>query len=123
MLAMGLLCLVYVILALRTNIVFVLIFATLTVAFACLAGAYWQLANGNMSSGHDLTVTAGAFCFVTCACGWWIFFAIMLAALDFPFQLPGKRPMAILKLDCTDVSCSWGPFDYDQGCQREEETG
>ena len=30
----------------------------------------------------------GAFTFVTSLAGWWIFFAIMLASLDFPFSLP-----------------------------------
>jgi hypothetical protein len=31
---------------------------------------------------------AGAVLFVTTLAGWWILFAIMLAALDFPFQIP-----------------------------------
>ncbi|GME38655.1 GPR1/FUN34/yaaH protein [Neofusicoccum parvum] len=88
LLAMGLLCFIFLILALRTNVVFCLIFATLVVAFSCLAGGYWQMSNGNMKMSSDLIITGGAFTFVTCACGWWIFFAIMLAALDFPFQLP-----------------------------------
>ena len=30
----------------------------------------------------------GAFTFVTSMAGWWIFFAIMLASLDFPFNIP-----------------------------------
>ncbi|KAF2836060.1 hypothetical protein M501DRAFT_282745 [Patellaria atrata CBS 101060] len=45
MLTMGLLCLIYLICALRTNIVFVGIFATLLAAFCLLAGAYWQVSN------------------------------------------------------------------------------
>merc|ERR1711974_146378 len=36
----------------------------------------------------DTCQAAGAFCFVTCLCGWYIFFAIMLASVDFPFDLP-----------------------------------
>lgn len=87
---MGLLCLVYLVLSLRTNVVFFIIFLTLVIAFSCLSGAYWQLSNGNTALAGRLQKTAGAFAFVTCAGGWWIFFAIMLAALDFPFQLPGK---------------------------------
>jgi hypothetical protein len=31
---------------------------------------------------------AGACAFVTSLSGWWILFAIMLAVLDFPFQIP-----------------------------------
>jgi len=87
---MGVLCLVYLICALRTNIIFVGIFFTLVIAFGFLAGAFWQLANGNVVLGGKLQVAGGATAFVTCCFGWWIFTAIMLAALDFPFQLPGK---------------------------------
>ena len=95
---MGVLCLIYMILALRTNAVFVMIFFTLVFAFCFLAAAHWQMANGATSDlPKRLIVAGGAFAFVTCMCGWWIFFAIMLASLDFPFQLPGEsRP--ILKL-------------------------
>jgi uncharacterized protein len=87
---MALLCFIYLILALRTNVVFVLIFFTLVCAFCLLAGGYWQTSNGNAVLAGKLVQAGGAFAFVTCACGWWIFFAIMLAALDFPFQLPGE---------------------------------
>jgi len=86
--AMGLLCLVYLVLSLRTNVVFFMIFFTLVCAFGCLAGAYFTGAEGKLVMSGKLQTAAGAFCFVTCCCGWWIFFAIMLAALDFPFQLP-----------------------------------
>lgn len=85
---MGLLCFIYMICALRTNVVFFLIFLTLVPAFGCLAGAYWHLALGNTATASTLQVAAGALTFVTDMCGWWIFFAILLASLDFPFQLP-----------------------------------
>jgi uncharacterized protein len=93
---MGVLCFIYLICSLRTNVVFVVIFFTLVIAFALLAGVYWQsanaIANGSdaatLALAHRLQVAAGAFTFVTCMAGWWIFFAIMLAALDFPFQIP-----------------------------------
>ncbi|KAF2433583.1 GPR1/FUN34/YaaH-class plasma membrane protein [Tothia fuscella] len=85
---MGIMCFIYLICSLRTNICFFFIFLTLTCAFSLLGGAYFQLANGNTAMAGKLQVAAGAFTFCTCAFGWWIFFAIMLAALDFPFQLP-----------------------------------
>jgi uncharacterized protein len=88
-LAMGLMCFIYLICSLRTNVAFVIIFLTLVVAFSCLAGTYWQVANGNAAMAGKLQKTAGAFLFITCASGWWIFLAQMLAALDFPIQLPG----------------------------------
>lgn len=53
---MGVLCLVYLICALRTNIVFLVIFATLVLGFGFLSGAYWQLAQGNAVLGGKLVV-------------------------------------------------------------------
>ena len=35
-----------------------------------------------------LVIAGGAFGFVTSMSGWYIFFAIMLASLDFPFSVP-----------------------------------
>lgn len=87
---MGVLCFVYLILAFRTNFVFVGIFFTLVCSFGCLTGAFWHLAKGNVAVAGRCQVAGGAFAFVTCMLGWWIFAAIMLAALDFPFQLPGE---------------------------------
>jgi len=86
--SMGLMCFIYMILSLRTNVAFFAIFFTLVCAFSCLAGSYMHAAQGNTVAAGKLQVAGGAFTFVTCCCGWWIFFAIMLAALDFPFQLP-----------------------------------
>lgn len=92
---MGVLCFIYLICSLRTNIVFVVIFFTLVLAFGLLAGTYWQNANGignkdpaALALAGRLQIAAGACVFVTSMAGWWIFFAIMLAALDFPFQIP-----------------------------------
>lgn len=97
MLFMGVLCFIYLICSLRTNIVFVVIFFTLVLAFGLLAGTYWYNAKALGSTPPDqstldyakrLQIAAGACTFVTSMAGWWIFFAIMLAALDFPFQIP-----------------------------------
>lgn len=46
LLAMGLLCFIYLICSLRTNVVFVVIFASLVIAFGLLTGAYFQIAMG-----------------------------------------------------------------------------
>lgn len=97
LLFMGLLCFVYFICSLRTNVVFMIIFLTLIPAFGCLAGAYWHMAEAFGAGAtaappiaNTLLVTAGALTFITDMCGWWIFLAIMLAALDFPIQIPGE---------------------------------
>jgi succinate-acetate transporter protein len=89
---MGVLCFIYMICALRTNVVFVLIFTFLVPAFGLLTAAYWHLAKGNTAVAGNCQIAAGACTFVVCVCGWWIFTAIMLASLDFPFSLPGTCP-------------------------------
>lgn len=86
---MGVLSLIYLVCALRTNLVFVIIFFTLVPAFSLLCAGFWYIALGNVTRASTCIIAGGAFAFVTCMCGWWIFFAILLAALDFPFQIPG----------------------------------
>ena len=92
LLVMGFLSFLYLILSLRTNIVSFILFLTLVLAFTLMAGAYWQGANRAIPLAGKLQTGAGASLFVTCVCGFWIWFAIMLEALEFPFQLPGKCP-------------------------------
>ena len=86
---MGFLCLIYMVCALRTNVVFVLIFASLVPAFGLLTAAYWNLALGKTLAAHHCTIAGGALTFVVSMLGWYIFAAILLAAVDFPLSLPG----------------------------------
>jgi len=83
---MGVLCFVYLIVALRTNVVFVLIFTMLVPAFGCLAEFFFELGEGhvNMTMQH----AAGGLTFVTSLLGWYLFFVQLLAAVDFPLNLP-----------------------------------
>jgi succinate-acetate transporter protein len=90
MISMGMLCLVYLICSIRTNLVFFLIFFTLVPAFGLLAGTFFQTAKGNLAIAAKCEEAAGAFTFVTCLLGWYILMAIMLASVDFPFDLPSK---------------------------------
>lgn len=86
--ALGIMCLVYLICSIRTNMVFFMIFLTLLLTYCCLAGSFLQANNGNTVLAGRLQVTAGAFGFCSTIFGWWIFIAIMLASLDFPFSVP-----------------------------------
>jgi len=56
--------------ALRTNIVFFSTLFTLIFFFACGAGAFWNLALGNVHAGQRLTVPAGAFTFALTSMVW-----------------------------------------------------
>jgi succinate-acetate transporter protein len=72
MISMGILCLIYLICSLRTNIVFFLIFFTLVPAFGLLAGTFLNVAQGNAAVAAKCQEAAGAFAFVTCICGWYM---------------------------------------------------
>lgn len=91
LLFMGLICLIFLIGSLRTNVCFFLIFLSLVLAFGFLTGAYWLMASGHTAestSVHRLIVGAGGLTFVTSLLGWWILLALVLAAVDFPLAIP-----------------------------------
>ncbi|USW54707.1 Putative acetate transporter GPR1/FUN34/SatP family [Septoria linicola] len=88
LLFMGLLCLVYLVCSLRTNLVFFLIFLPLPPAFGCLAASFWFTGMGNMAYAETLQIAGGALSFIVCVLGWYLFTALMLAAVDAPIALP-----------------------------------
>lgn len=83
---MGMLCFLYMVVAIRTNIVFVLIFALLVPSFGCLAGFFFGLGEGVVRM--NLQHAAGGLTFVVSLLGWYLFFVQLLAAVDFPLNLP-----------------------------------
>ena len=85
---MGLMSFIYLICALRTNLVFIAIFFGLMMCFVLDTGAYWHLAGGNTDLGTKMQVASGAFLFLAVSAGWWIFFAQLLASVEFPFEVP-----------------------------------
>lgn len=56
---MGLLCIIFLICSLRTNVAFFIIFLSLAIAFGLLTGAFWAQAKdfaGNADYAHKLLV-------------------------------------------------------------------
>lgn len=80
---MGCLCFVYLIISLRTNVIFFLIFLLLVPAFGCLAQYFF-----GHGANPTLLVAAGGLTFVVSLLGWYLFFVQLLAAVDFPLNLP-----------------------------------
>ncbi|KAI1322439.1 GPR1/FUN34/YaaH-class plasma membrane protein [Xylariaceae sp. FL0255] len=90
-LSMGLLCIVFLVCSIRTNLAFVLVFFSLVLVFSLITGAYFALAENyvaNAAFAGRLLVASGAFSFVATAAGWWILLSLMLASVDMPFALP-----------------------------------
>lgn len=99
---MGVLCLVYSICALRTNLILFLILFLLVPTFGCLAAVFWLTAEGTpaaAAAAAPCLVAGGAIAFVVCMLGWYIFAAILLAAVDFPLSLPGSSPVRFKSRD------------------------
>ncbi|CAM1501355.1 Fc.00g105170.m01.CDS01 [Cosmosporella sp. VM-42] len=97
---MEVLILVYLVCALRTNVVFVIIFLSLVPAFPLLAAAFWVLAGdytGNAALASKMFVGAGGCIFVTSLAGWYILVAILFEIVDFPLQLPVGDLSSVIK--------------------------
>lgn len=84
----GVLCFIYFIISLRTNIVFAVIFLTVDLSFILLSATYWEVAQGNADLAGKLQIAAGAFGFICCMGGWYLLIVILLDSLDFPLVLP-----------------------------------
>jgi len=82
------LCFIYFIISLRTNVVFAIIFISVDMTFALLSATYWQAANGNADLAGRLQKAGGAFGFICCMAGWYLLVVILLDSLDFPVSLP-----------------------------------
>ncbi|KAJ5518756.1 GPR1/FUN34/yaaH [Penicillium expansum] len=61
---------------------------SLTISFALLSGAFWELALGNASVASNLQTAGGAFLFVAGIAAWYILLAITLSSVGFPFTFP-----------------------------------
>lgn len=65
--------------------------------FGFAAGAFWNLALGNASLGGLCLVGAGGSFFACVMFGWYLLFAIMMAAVDMPFAVPVGDLSTVIK--------------------------
>lgn len=49
---------IFFVCSIRTNMIFVAVFALLDTSLGCLTGSYWQLAQGNTAEGDSLTIVS-----------------------------------------------------------------
>ncbi|GAA6008425.1 hypothetical protein JCM11491_004471 [Sporobolomyces phaffii] len=80
--------LIYTIASLRTNVVFVLLFSFLEVAFCLLSSLYVKLALGHTSMLEGITKAAGAFSFLCCCMGWYLLVVLVFDSTGMPIRLP-----------------------------------
>lgn len=79
---------IFCIAAIRTNILYLVLMVLLVPTFSTLAASFWAYAEGNADLGLKLQHTGGGLGFAITLGGWYLFAAMMLASVDFPFQLP-----------------------------------
>lgn len=79
---MGVLCLIYLVCSIRTNVVFFTIFLVLVPSFGCFAGAFWEFAEGHFNNSLTLLKVGGAGFFVVAMCGWYLFAVQVMASVD-----------------------------------------
>ncbi|KAK6991790.1 transcriptional activator of ethanol catabolism AlcS [Favolaschia claudopus] len=84
----AILCILYFIAAVRTNVVFMYVFFTLVFTFSFLAAGYRQAGLGNAAMSATLLKTAGAFGFANIVGGWYLAVVLIFAAVEMPFSLP-----------------------------------
>ena len=90
---MAVMCLIYLVASLRTDMVHVIIFLTLVLAYGILAGEEWSIAVGNTETAHSLQLAAAVFLLICDLACWYLFIIEILAAVDFPFTLPVVSPL------------------------------
>ncbi|KAJ9262847.1 hypothetical protein DTO021C3_2961 [Paecilomyces variotii] len=74
--------------SLKVHIALAVVELSLTIVFALLAGAFWEVAMGNASVASNLQTAGGAFLFVAGIASWYILFSLTLSSVGFPFTLP-----------------------------------
>ena len=82
LLFMGVLCLVYLVCSIRTNLVFFAIFLVLVPSFGAFAAAFWWNAQGRFGYCLTLLKVGGAGFFVVALLGWYLFIVQLTAAVD-----------------------------------------
>ncbi|UZJ55762.1 hypothetical protein CBS101457_005082 [Exobasidium rhododendri] len=83
----GLIHLVFAMGALRTNVAFVWILTWITAAYFTIGAAYFAMGNGSTNVSTLLTA-GGALAFIGAMGGWYLFIAMVLDSVGFPFTLP-----------------------------------
>lgn len=83
-LSLAILSFIFLICSLRTNMVFLIIFVAATMGFGFAAGAFWNLAEGNMELGVKLVTGTGGCFWVAAMCGWYMLLAVMVPTMELP---------------------------------------
>ncbi|KAF4448981.1 hypothetical protein F53441_7631 [Fusarium austroafricanum] len=88
LISMAILCAIFAIASIRTNIVLFVILVILVPCFSCLSASFFAVANGESDKANTYQHAGAAILLVVSILGWYIFLSHILQSVDFPFSLP-----------------------------------
>ncbi|QGI86868.1 hypothetical protein CEK25_013597 [Fusarium fujikuroi] len=88
LISMGILCAVFAVASIRTNVVLFTILVILVPCFGCLSASFFAVANGESAKALTYQHAGAAILFVVSLLGWYIFLSHILLSVDFPYILP-----------------------------------
>lgn len=88
LISMGILCAVFAIASIRTNVVLFTILVILVPCFGCLSASFFAVANGESAKALTYQHAGAGILFVVSLLGWYIFLSHILLSVDFPYILP-----------------------------------
>ncbi|KAF4457666.1 hypothetical protein F53441_426 [Fusarium austroafricanum] len=86
--AMAILCTIYSIASIRTNVALFSILLLLVPCFSCLAASFFAVAQGHSTLAVRCQHAGAGLLFAISLIGWYLFMSIILLSVDFPFMLP-----------------------------------
>lgn len=87
-LSFGILNFIFFLCSLRTNVFFVILFATITPAIELLAAGYFHFAAGNVAAASMEFKAAGGLALVCALAGFYLDISLLFASVGYPFALP-----------------------------------
>ncbi|KFH47467.1 hypothetical protein ACRE_016310 [Hapsidospora chrysogenum ATCC 11550] len=102
--AMTILCAIFTVASIRTNVVFFAILLLLVPTFSCLAASFFAVSQGSMETALRFQYVGAGLLLAVSFLGWYTFLALILLAVEFPFSLPvGDLSTVIKKGKCPAV--------------------
>ncbi|KAI0107243.1 GPR1/FUN34/yaaH family-domain-containing protein [Nemania sp. FL0031] len=88
LIAMTLVCAVFTVASVRTNVVLFLILLLLVPTFGCLSASFFAVSQGLSAKAQMLQHVGAGLLLAVSFLGWYIFVALILLSVEFPIMLP-----------------------------------
>ncbi|KAH6962085.1 GPR1/FUN34/yaaH family-domain-containing protein [Ilyonectria sp. MPI-CAGE-AT-0026] len=105
--SMTILCAIFMVASIRTNVVLFTIFLLLIPTFGCLSASFFAVSHDLASSAKTFQHVGAGLLLAVSFLGWYIFLALVLLSVDFPYILPLGDLSTVIpgRTDRTRESC------------------